>query len=101
MASRGEGFGLPLTEAMAHQRYVLARDLAVFREQELPNIMFLRDDQPASLGENLMELLRDGSTGSQTKFTLPTWSEAVDGLLASLGLTQDDSVTVARVSRTH
>src|SRR3546814_2021872 len=33
VASRGEGFGLPLIEAAAHNKPVLARDLPVFREE--------------------------------------------------------------------
>jgi glycosyltransferase involved in cell wall biosynthesis len=84
MASRGEGFGLPLIEAMAHRRYVLARDLPVFREQNLPNIVFFEDDRPVPLGERVMDLASLGPLASQANFDLPTWSESVDRLLAAL-----------------
>ncbi len=86
MASHGEGFGLPLIEAMAHRRYVLARDLPVFREQNLPNTLYFEDDRPAPLGDRLMELASVGPVASQSKFNLPTWSDSVDHLLASLDI---------------
>lgn len=85
MASRGEGFGLPLIEAALHRRHVLARDLQVFREQQLPNLLFFRDDQPQHLGERLMELARIGQTPSPPA-DLPSWSDCVDGLLEEVGL---------------
>ena len=49
MASRGEGWGLPLIEAALHRRPVLARDLPVFREHALANIQFFSDDAPRAL----------------------------------------------------
>jgi glycosyltransferase involved in cell wall biosynthesis len=85
MASRGEGWGLPLVEAAMHRRYVLARDLPVFREHALPNIRYFADDTPAALGEQLLELVRIGREAAPAA-TLPTWSDCVDGLCASLGI---------------
>jgi glycosyltransferase involved in cell wall biosynthesis len=40
MASYDEGFGLPLEEALAHRRVVIARDIPVFRERESTNVKF-------------------------------------------------------------
>jgi glycosyltransferase involved in cell wall biosynthesis len=86
MASRGEGFGLPLIEAALHRRHVLARDLAVFREQGISGAMYFTDDRPEALGESLMSLNRAGQDWSLPKAELPTWSECVEGLLSEIGL---------------
>jgi glycosyltransferase involved in cell wall biosynthesis len=92
MASHGEGFGLPLIEAMAHRRHVLARDLPVFREQDLPNIIYFDDDRPASLADRLLDLASLGPLASHGQFDLPTWSESVDHLLANLGISANGAV---------
>lgn len=84
MASRGEGFGLPLVEAAMHGRPILARDLPVFREQNLPMVRFFEDDRPESLAASLMELLSDAQ-GPKGTPTLPTWSECVRQLLIEIG----------------
>ena len=86
MASRGEGFGLPLIEAAMHRRHVLARDLPVFREQQLPNVLYFSDDAPAALGDRLLELVSIGQSQEAPVADLPTWSDCVDGLLSELGL---------------
>ena len=86
MASRGEGFGLPLIEAAMHRRPVLARDLSVFREQKLPNVLYFTDDAPAALGSRLLELVSIGQNQEAVAaYLLPAWSECVDGLLGELG----------------
>lgn len=84
MASRGEGFGLPLIEAAMHGRHILARDLPVFREQGLSNVLYFSDDDPAALSDRLMELVQSGEAKGAA--SLPTWSDCVDGLLRQIGL---------------
>lgn len=84
MASRGEGFGLPLVEAALHRRNVLARDLPVFRERRMPNVLFFQDDRPDSLADRLMDLVNSDPPSSVAE--LPTWSDCVDGLLREIGL---------------
>jgi glycosyltransferase involved in cell wall biosynthesis len=86
MASRGEGFGLPLIEAALHRRHILARDLAVFREQSIPGTMYFSDDCPEALAESVMALTRAGQDSPTPKAELPTWSECVEGLLSEIGL---------------
>lgn len=86
MASRGEGFGLPLIEAALHRRPVLARDLPVFREQGLANVFYFCDDAPAVLSGKLLELAELGQRQSASVTGLPAWSECVNGLLAEIGL---------------
>ena len=86
MASRGEGFGLPLIKSAMHRRHVLARDLPVFREQKLPNVLFFSDDAPAALGDRLLELVSIGQKQEAPAADLPGWSDCVDELLNELGL---------------
>jgi glycosyltransferase involved in cell wall biosynthesis len=100
MASRGEGFGLPLIEAASHRRHVLARDLAVFREQELSNALYFDDDDPAMLGERLMVLAALGAQGRPAFPGLPTWSDSVDRLLRDIGLSKSDVEPSAKPIRT-
>lgn len=90
VASHAEGFGLPLAEAIMQRRPVLARDLAVFHEQRLPNVKFFEDDRPAALGEKVMELLKSGPLPATVELDLPTWSDCVDGLLRDIGISGSD-----------
>jgi glycosyltransferase involved in cell wall biosynthesis len=86
MASLGEGFGLPLAEAVMQRRHVLARDLPVFREQNLPNVIYFEDDHPAALGKLLMELVAVGRTRPTVTVDLPNWRESVAGMLDLIGI---------------
>jgi glycosyltransferase involved in cell wall biosynthesis len=86
MASRAEGFGLPLIEAAAHRRFILARDLPVFREQGLPNVLYFDDDRPAALGGRLFDLLSTGQCGVAPAVDLPSWVDCVDRLLGDIGI---------------
>ena len=86
MTSFGEGFGLPVIEAVAHGRQALARDLPVFREQRLPGVTLFDDDSPASLGEGVMNLLGSNSLASEAQIDLPSWSDCAISLLDKLGL---------------
>lgn len=85
VASRGEGWGLPLMEAAMHRRYVLARNLDVFREHGLPNILYFDDDSADALSERLSELVVIGQHPAPSA-DLPTWSDCVESLLNRLGL---------------
>jgi glycosyltransferase involved in cell wall biosynthesis len=86
MASHGEGFGLPLREAAEQGCPVLSRDLPVFREQNLPNVLFFEDERAPELSARIMDLLRFSATKLSLTDRLPTWSECVDGLVATIGL---------------
>lgn len=89
MASRGEGWGLPLVEAAMHRRYVLARDLPVFREHGLPNVIYFADDGAAGLGNSLLDLANVGRNPAPAA-DLPTWSACVEDLLATVGISDLD-----------
>lgn len=60
VASEGEGFGLPIVEALSHGKRVLARDLPVFRELEGPGVSFFEGRTGAQLGKAIMQWLGDG-----------------------------------------
>lgn len=90
MTSHGEGFGLPLIEAAMHRRPVLARDLPVFREQRLPNVVFFREDHPVALGGRLLALSAAGQKTLPPLSELPTWKDSVDALLRQMGLAVED-----------
>ena len=84
--SHAEGFGLPLLEAAIARRPVLARDLPVFREQRLPNVLFFdKDDGPQAIAERLIELTKVSAAGLSAD-SLPTWKSCVDGLLQEIGI---------------
>jgi glycosyltransferase involved in cell wall biosynthesis len=86
MASFGEGFGLPLLEAAAHGRPTLARDLPVFREQNVATTLFFEDDRPLALAGRLMDLLQSDGPEVRPGDAPNTWSRCVDDLLEHLGL---------------
>lgn len=86
VASKAEGFGLPLVEAAMFRRHVLARDLPVFREQGLPNVSFYTDDSPSGLGERLLRLASMGKAGPAPVAKLSSWSDCADELLRAIGV---------------
>lgn len=85
-ASRAEGFGLPLVEAAMHGRWILARDLPVFREQQLANILFFSGDDPTLLADKLIELVATGARSGPPRVILPSWSTCLEKLLDELGM---------------
>jgi len=89
IASHAEGFGLPLIEAAMFRRHVLARDLPEFREQRIPDITFFNDDRPSALAPRLIELASRGRVGPATAVDLPTWSQCVEGLLRTIGVSHE------------
>lgn len=80
-----EGFGLPLAEAVTHQRPVLARDLPVFRENEWPGISYFSDDSPIELAKKIVEWL---DVGKQHQIAVNqdrlTWQNSCEKMLGHL-----------------
>jgi glycosyltransferase involved in cell wall biosynthesis len=86
VASYDEGFGLPVIEASVHGRWVLARDLPVFREQHLSNLHYFTDDSPEALARELLNFARVAEIGPPPATTAKRWSWCVDQLIDELGL---------------
>lgn len=83
VASRGEGFGLPIVEALRHGRKVLARDLPVFRELERPGLFYFSDDSPAALADSIVATL---NAPAQAVAPDEGWDISARALLAALDL---------------
>jgi glycosyltransferase involved in cell wall biosynthesis len=82
--SHGEGFGLPVIEALDQGRKVLARDLPVFRELERPGLHFFPSDAPADLAAALMAALPGAPP--QTPTARRGWDETTADVLKALKL---------------
>ncbi len=74
VASKGEGFGLPIVEALYHKKKVLVRDIPVFREVGGAGVTFFGDDRPEALA-NAIWSWSNLKTGNAEAFTR-TWQNA-------------------------
>lgn len=84
-ASHGEGFGLPLIEALAHGASVLARDLPVFREIGGSMFDYFEDDAPEPLSDRLQSWLAKGRRPTaECVAELPSWSDSSRALMRHL-----------------
>ena len=83
VASRGEGFGLPIVEALRHGRKVLARDLLVFRELTRPGLYYFNDDAPEALATRIQETL---CLPDPAPWPGDGWEDSARALLHALGL---------------
>jgi glycosyltransferase involved in cell wall biosynthesis len=86
ITSLGEGLGLPLIEAAIHGQPVLARGLRVFREQNLPNVVYFEDDRPEVLAPLLLDMLASGVRTPMCLDEMPTWHASTTRLLEALTL---------------
>lgn len=86
VASRAEGFGLPLIEAALYKKPVLARDLPVFREIGVSGITFFSGDDADTLARAISTWL--GNEGDRNDASLhhsvTTWQTAAKQLLHAL-----------------
>nr|WP_255662564.1 glycosyltransferase family 1 protein [Acidovorax sp. D4N7] len=104
VASRAEGFGLPVIEAALHRKPVLARDLPVFREIGLPEITFFTGQDAKNLACAITSWLAKKHLASDAERPqkVDTWRTAAQQLLLALGFTADTSVNgVKSNTRTH
>ena len=87
MASRGEGFGLPIIEAARYDIPVLARDLSVFEEVAGEHATYFSGDDPAALASSITNWLRaieDGTAPRSGGIPWLTWHDSTAQFVAAL-----------------
>lgn len=87
MASRGEGFGLPLIEAARYGIPILSRDLPVFREVAGDNAEYFTAETSDQLTDALSEWLgklADGTAPVSSRITRATWGESTSDIVGLL-----------------
>ncbi len=86
VASLAEGFGLPLVEALAHDKPVLVRDLPVFREHVSPRMTYFESQDGASLATTIVQWLKTAASPAATGGTvvLSSWDDTVRVIVGAL-----------------
>lgn len=86
MASYGEGFGLPVIEALGHGKPVLARNLPVFSEHEKCGVwMFPANADTLGLAENIQEWSSHVKSGRiLVSRPIGKWDAAAEIIFSSL-----------------
>ncbi|SDA36975.1 Glycosyltransferase involved in cell wall bisynthesis [Sphingomonas sp. NFR15] len=86
IASLGEGFGLPLIEALGHGKPVLARDLPVFRMHEGRGVHFFPADASPQVLADAARTWLDAVQANEIPVVAPTqdWRVSARILLAAL-----------------
>lgn len=87
MASRGEGFGLPLIEAARYDIPVLARDLPVFEEIAKDNVAYFSGRSPKALATSLKSwfaALAAGTAPRSGGIEWLTWQQSTQQFVAAL-----------------
>jgi len=80
VASYGEGFGLPLIEALGHRKPVMARDIPIFHSHASAAVHYFNDMEPAALGKKISQWMKD-IEGDSPPFTVPaSWSDACSSI---------------------
>lgn len=87
MASRGEGFGLPIIEAARHDVPILARDLPVFREISGDHVRYFSGEAPEDLARSLQSWfaeLADDTAPRSSGIKYTRWEESTAQFLDAL-----------------
>lgn len=74
-ASYGEGFGLPLMEAIYYQKPLLVRDLAVFHEVTSRQATYFKADQPEALANSIYAWGHTLSSSDQHVIPMHSWDQ--------------------------
>lgn len=84
LPSHGEGFGLPVAEALGHGKPVLARDLPVFRELAHPGITFMTGGDADTLARDVIAWMATFGMAREPWPALADWDVAGRQLWACL-----------------
>lgn len=84
VASFGEGFGLPLFEALRFNKPVLARDIPVFREIGGDQVHFFNATESRQLAQHIVQWLALPKPPPHAGFITFTWHDTVRCLLSQL-----------------
>ena len=88
-ASIAEGYGLPLTEALDHQKSLLVRDIPVFRETAGTAAFYFTDDTPDALSYTLQHWLSNTECilrHSKKSVNTCSWADATTCMVQALGI---------------
>jgi glycosyltransferase involved in cell wall biosynthesis len=86
-ASFDEGFGLPLLEAIRHGVRVLASDIPIYRELNLPGVEYFKGNGPSDIAVALANWLSSAEPlPKRAPRSVHSWKDATDVLLRAIGL---------------
>jgi glycosyltransferase involved in cell wall biosynthesis len=91
-ASYGEGFGLPLIEAVQHRLSIIARDIPIFREVAGHHAHYFKADHPSELAkaiEDWIGLFKNNQHPKSDNMPSITWRESAAQLLKAMGLSNE------------
>jgi glycosyltransferase involved in cell wall biosynthesis len=83
-ASIGEGFGLPLREALMHKLPLILRDIEVFREVAGEDAWFFTGTSPRDLSDSIMNWANASKSGKiriLQEASFPTWEDTCRQLI--------------------
>lgn len=88
VSSKGEGFGLPVIEALGHRKPVLARSLDVYRDLGLLGVSYFDNDRPDQFADCILQWLKKIENGCIDLGELPeySWNESYQAFVRSCGL---------------
>lgn len=83
-ASEGEGFGLPLIEAVQHKLPIIARDIPVFREVAGDYAFYFHGSKPEYLAKAIkdwLNLYKEGKHPKSDDMSRLTWKQSTEQLM--------------------
>jgi glycosyltransferase involved in cell wall biosynthesis len=101
MASKGEGYGLPLIEAMRFNKPILARDIAVFRDIAQDHISYFNEQTQTCLNKRLPLWLSKIICSETIEYPTPsTWQQACTALSHALSSNVTNECVSKSIKRT-
>ena len=88
-ASKDEGFGIPLVEAMRHETPIVVSDIPIFREVAADAASFFDSKNPEQFSNRIRQLLplsqwQEASARSKQREAVFSWDESAERLLKVL-----------------